>query len=198
MSTKDKPEEIASTHPAETEVTGAIQSVKVEDPLGKALSEKEDYYQRLVRVSADFDNYRKRHMKEKQEWLKYGPESFIKAFLPTMDNLERAMNQCPSDPAFDSMRQGLRMVLDQMNRNLQADGVTFIDPKGEPFDPLLHEALTAKVDASVAPGTIIQVHHKGYKLWDRLLRAALVTVAAAPNVADETPREGEDTKEIES
>ena len=148
------------------------------------------YYDRLVRVSADFDNYRKRYQKERSDWAKYGAEHFIKAFLPIIDNLERAVQQCPQDGTTEPIRKGLNMVMDQMYRNLQAEGVHAFAPMGEPFDPLIHEALTTKEDDSVAPQTVVAVHHKGFKLWDRLLRPARVTVSVTSNQNQTSSTEG--------
>lgn len=142
-----------------------------------AEGEKGEYYDRLVRVSADFDNFRKRTLREKDDLRRYGAETFIRAFLPTIDNLERAIRLCPEGEATASIRDGLRLVLDQMYRNMQAEGVTPLDPMGQPFDPLLHEALGTRLDADKPPQTVVEVHHKGFKLWDRLLRPALVTVS---------------------
>lgn len=173
-------------------------SVDIQVPAAGAMSappaadkEKGEFYDKFVRVSADFDNFRKRHQREKEDWRRYGAEAFIRAFLPTIDNMERAIKQCPNDPAFESMRQGLRMVQEQMFRNLQAEGVTAVDPLGQSFDPLIHEAVATREDASVAPGTVVEVHHKGYKLWDRLIRAAMVTVSTQPVTTAETSKTGD-------
>jgi molecular chaperone GrpE len=168
--------------PSTEHATGDITPVGAMAPASASTSasnDKGEYYERLVRVSADFDNFRKRYLKEKGDWVKYGAENFIRAFLPTLDNLERAIKQCPAEPNYQAIRTGLKMVLDQMFRNMTAEGVSLIDPSGQVFDPLLHEALTTRVDASVPPQTVLEVHHKGYKLWDRLLRPALVTVSVS-------------------
>jgi len=164
-------------------IAQALSSDNANTPESPKKDDKGEYYERLARVSADFDNYRKRVLRDKEEWHKYGAEGFIKALLPTLDNLERAIKQLPDSPELAPFTQGLKMVLDQMLRNMQSFGVKPFDPKGEPFDPLIHEAITTKVSANQPPNTVLEVHHKGFKLWDRLLRPARVTVAVADNSA---------------
>ncbi len=148
-------------------------------------AQEENYYERLVRVSADFDNFRKRYQREKINWHRFGAENFICALLPSIDNLERAVAQCPEDSEFDSIRQGLSMVLSQLGQVFKDQGLTSFDPLGETFDPLLHEAMDTKVVENVAENEVVEVHYKGYKLWDRVIRPARVTVAKSPETSDE-------------
>ena len=139
-----------------------------------------DDYQRFVRVSADYENFRKRYKREKEDWQRFGAERFLKEFLPVLDNLDRAMAQeVPGDDAAKALAEGLKLVMQQLKTTLVAQGIKTIEPLGDNFDPLLHEGMAMKVTNDAEPGTILEVHQKGYKLWDRLLRPALVTVAAS-------------------
>lgn len=135
----------------------------------------DEYRDRWIRVTADFDNFRKRVQKEKVDMIKYGNENLIKELLPVLDNFERAM-AAPS-ATNDSFAQGVQMIYSQLISMLERFGVTSETVKGKVFDPNLHEAMSYKEDSSVAPHTVLEEHQKMYFLNKKLIRPALVTVS---------------------
>jgi len=135
----------------------------------------DEYRDRWIRVTADFDNFRKRSQKEKADMIKYGNESLIKELLPVLDNFERAISSPPQGA--ESFVQGVQMIYSQLLGMLERFGVTTESVKGKIFDPNLHEAMSYKDDSSVPPHTILEEHQKMYFLNKKLIRPALVTVS---------------------
>ncbi len=135
----------------------------------------DEYRDRWIRVTADFDNFRKRVQKEKADLIKYGNENLIKELLPVLDNFNRALST--TSQGGDSFIQGVQMINSQLNGMLERFGLTTESALGKSFDPNLHEAMSYKEDASVAPHTVIEEHHKMYFLNKKLIRPALVTVS---------------------
>jgi molecular chaperone GrpE len=151
-----------------------------------------DTHERLLRTAAEFDNYRKRAVKEKEDVQRFGSERLLKDFLPVMDNLERAIEHASQhDPR--QVVEGIRLVQKLFESTLAKHGVTGFSAVGKPFDPNLHEALMQQ-DSDEPPGTVVSEMAKGYKLNDRLIRPAAVVVAkprTAP--AAEPPASGNGT-----
>ena len=123
---------------------------------------------------ADTENTRKRLINEYEQKQKYHIQSFAKEVLPVLDNCERALAQATQDEAY---RKGVQMIYDQLKACLASEGVTEIEAEGKPFDGNWHQALMSESKEGVEPGMVIQVLQKGYKLKDRLLRAAMVKVS---------------------
>ena len=144
--------------------------------------EKAQLEDRWVRLQADFDNYRKRTLREKQEALSYGHEIVVKDLLPVVDNLERAIEHASASSGadFEGMLQGVELVRRELLAVLAKHGVSSIEAEGEVFDPNLHEALAQMEDESVPAGRIGRMLQKGYRLRDRLLRPARVMVSKGP------------------
>ena len=132
----------------------------------------------LMRLAADFDNFRKRAQREKEEIRKYGIERLLRDILPVLDNLERAVAH--SDGEESPIAQGVQMVVKQFIDTLQRYGIEPVESKSKPFDPELHEALSQAPSEDVEPGTVLEEVQKGYILNGRLLRPAKVIVAAKP------------------
>jgi molecular chaperone GrpE len=144
-----------------------------------ALAEAND---RLLRLQAEFENFRRRGLKERQEALQFGHQNLVKDLLSTVDNLERAIEHSEQNAGADlrGLLQGVELVRRELLAALGKHGVSVIEARDEVFDPTLHEAMGQIPDDSVPPGTIVQVLQKGYQLHDRMLRPARVMVAAAP------------------
>lgn len=123
---------------------------------------------------ADTENTRKRLVSEYETKQKYHIQSFAKEVLPVLDNCERALAQATQDEAY---RKGVQMIYDQLKNCLEKEGVVEIEAEGKPFDGNWHQALMSESKEGVEPGTVTQVLQKGYKLKDRLLRAAMVKVS---------------------
>jgi molecular chaperone GrpE len=132
---------------------------------------------RLLRSQADWDNSRKRILKEKEDAIRYASESFLEKLLPVIDNFEMGMQAAKTATDAKAIAQGLEMVLAQFQQVLKDAGVEPIDAVGHPFDPHRHEALGHHESDDHPEGHVLMQVRKGYKLRDRLLRAASVFVA---------------------
>jgi molecular chaperone GrpE len=148
-------------------------------------SEKAQLEERLVRLQADFENHRKRTLREKQEALSYGHENVVKDVLGVVDNLDRAIEhaRASSGADFEGMLQGIELVRRELLAVLAKHGVSPIEAEGEGFDPNIHEALAQTEDAKVPAGRVARMLQKGYRLRDRLLRPARVMVSKGPGSA---------------
>jgi molecular chaperone GrpE len=168
---------------------GAPASEGAERELAELRTEKEKLDERLVRLQADFENFRKRTLRERQEALSYGHELVVKDLLPVVDNLERAIEHASASTGadFEGMLQGVDLVRRELLGVLAKHGVNTIEAAGEVFDPNLHEALAQMEDDEVPAGSVGRVLQKGYRLRDRLLRPARVMVSKGPA----QPSEGE-------
>ena len=143
--------------------------------------------ERIVRLTADFDNFRKRAQREKDEARQFANQGLLEKLLPVLDNFEMALTAVKdADP---SVRDGVQMILDQLLGVLKESGVEPVDAMGQPFDPNFHEALSQEETTEVEEGTVVQQVQRGYKLNDRLVRPARVVVAKAPGAAEEAPNE---------
>lgn len=134
----------------------------------------------LLRLRADFDNYRKRQQKEREEAIRFANEGLLQDLLPVLDNFELGMKATDTAQDAKSIAMGLKMVLTQFQRLLTDVGVKTIDATGQAFDPNIHEAVGQCPTTDVPEGTVVEQHRKGYKMHDRLLRPASVIVAQAP------------------
>ena len=153
---------------------------EIED-LKKKLEEKEnevkEHYDRLLRVAADFDNYKKRVAREKEEWTKFANEDLIKAILPFIDNLQRAVNHAEKAEDTGVLIEGVRLTIQQLLQALNKFGLSFFESVGKPFDPTMHEAMLVVETDKHEPNQVVEEFQKGYLLNDRLLRPATVSVS---------------------
>ena len=135
----------------------------------------------LLRVSADFDNYKKRAARERQEASKFAQESLLQRLIPVLDNFDMAQAAGQAqNTTLQSLQAGIGMVQQQLKSVLNEAGLEELDATGKAFDPNLHEALSQEESAEVAEGHVLRQLRKGYKLRDRLLRPASVVVAKPP------------------
>ena len=135
---------------------------------------------RLLRSQADWDNSRKRILREKEEAVRYAGEAFLEKLLPVLDNFEMGMQAAKTATDAKAIAQGLEMVLAQLQQALREAGVEVVDAVGQPFDPHRHEALGHHESEEHPEGHVMTQMRKGYKLKDRLLRPASVFVAKTP------------------
>jgi molecular chaperone GrpE len=164
-----------------------------EDPAGKiqvAQQQAEENYDRLLRVSAEFDNYKKRTAREMQDVIKYANEKIFKELLTVVDNLERAIEAAGNDRTDeDPLVKGIHLTLGEVFKILERHKVTPVKALGEPFDPTYHQAMMQEEVADQAPNTVVREMQKGYVMHDRLLRPAMVVVSKAKQEKAETQDE---------
>lgn len=150
-------------------------------PAEAAAAERSKLKDQLLRTAADFDNFRKRARKDVEDAARRGREDTVRELLPIADNLERAISAAEKSPDVKVLVDGVRMVLKLFEDALDKVGVSRIKAVGERFDPSLHDAIQQVESADAPPGTIVQELVPGYKMGDRLVRAAMVAVARPPS-----------------
>ena len=150
---------------------------RVPEAEGGGTDETAELKSRLAYLAAEFDNFRKRVAREREAQAAFGNEQLLRAVLPFLDNLERAMGQQEADPS--ALLSGVRMTYDQFLGELKKFGLEQLAAEGQGFDPALHEAIAAVPWEGLPEGTVISEARKGYLLNGRLLRPAQVTVVAA-------------------
>lgn len=154
------------------------------DELQKRLDEKnkeyEELYDRFLRATADFENFKKRAEREKLDHIKFANEDLVRELLPVVDNLERALTSSESSKDTESIRKGIEIIMEQVLKTLKKFGLVSYASLGEKFDPTRHEAVEQVESTEHEASTIILEFQKGYFLNGRLLRPALVTVTKHP------------------
>ncbi len=154
------------------EVVEEVAEETKEEQLQKALDEKNDQFLRLY---AEYDNFRKRSQKEKQDIYSTSRADVIKDLLPIMDNFDRAANN--KDGSYEDYKKGIELIFNQFAEMLTKNGVEAYGERGEEFDPNIHNAVMHTEDDSVGENVITTVIVKGYKLGDKIIRPAMVAVA---------------------
>jgi molecular chaperone GrpE len=175
----------AQAPPAEAAPGRAAETVHEE--LARLREELATRRDQMLRLGADFENFRRRALKERQEVLLYGHQNLVKDLLSAVDNLERAIDHARASGGGDleSLLQGVELVRRELLGAMASHGVEEVDALGKPFDPAAHEAMSQVPSAEVAPNTILEVLQKGYRLRDRVVRPVRVVVARAPNETDQ-------------
>ncbi len=180
------------------------QSVEaLQSSLTSKAGEVQDLQDKYLRLAAEFENYKKLALRDQREHVRFANERLLKEFLPVIDNLQRAIHSAKENVAGDALIQGVELTLKQALEALAKFGLQPMDSVGKPFDPAWHQAV-AKVEAVSQPeNTVVEEFQRGYTLHDRVLRAAMVSVAspsaspdsgeaAAGRTADEAPSETSD------
>ncbi|HEX5376881.1 MAG TPA: nucleotide exchange factor GrpE [Solirubrobacterales bacterium] len=142
--------------------------------------ERDEYLELAKRAQADFENYRKRMASEVQAAGARGKAEVVREVVPILDDLERAIQAAGLDPDGDSedgLSHGVLLVFRSLRDSLGRNGVEAVDPKGEKFDPMEHEALSTVAADGVEAGTVVEVMQKGYRLGEQLIRPARVVVS---------------------
>lgn len=180
----------------ETEATDPLFELQNEVAAAKAEAGKNwDLY---LRERADLENARKRHLREKEEAIRFANDRLLKEMIPVLDNLERAVEHAEQDSSGNhkGLLEGVGMTMTQFRKVLGDFGVKPIKAVGEAFDPNLHQAMGQMESAEQAPNTVVTEFQKGYLLHDRLLRPSLVMVAKPPAEANsEQLQAGESSSE---
>ncbi len=142
----------------------------------KMAGEAEQWRDKYMRLSAEFDNYRKRTLREKMELVSSAGEDVIKSLLPVLDDFERALKAMSDTEDIDPMREGVLLIYHKLKETLRAKGLAEIESMGSVLDTDLHEAVAKVPGAKADRGRIIDVVQKGYKLGDKVIRYAKVVV----------------------
>jgi len=181
-------EDKTETPEAETAANAAEENAvltpeQIADLKSRAVKADENW-DRLLRTTADFDNFKKRAAREKIEAAQYASASMLQKILPVLDNFESALaaaqNAAVPQGGIASFQSGVTMIQQQLKNVLVESGLEEIESAGKPFDPNFHEAVSEQESADVPEGHVLQQLRKGYKLKERLLRPATVVVAKKP------------------
>jgi molecular chaperone GrpE len=154
--------------------------------LRKEIEKRDDFQDRFLRLQAEFDNFRKRSLKERQEFIKYANEGLILELVGMLDNFERSIKAADSKQDFKLLHQGVDMISKQLHKLLEEKGLKKIICKGEKFNPNMHEAMEAIESEDADEGCILEEFQPGYILNDRVIRPAMVKVAKCKK-ADSPP-----------
>jgi molecular chaperone GrpE len=157
--------------------SAADESLSVEEKLAKAEEELEACKDKVLRLAAELENFKKRTQREKEEHIKYALETFAKELLPFLDNLERAIEAARESKDIDKLLEGLDLTLSGYFKTLEKFGLKVFAAEGKRFDPNYHEALTTEVNHNVEENTVVKELLKGYTLHERVLRPAMVVVS---------------------
>ena len=160
---------------------------ELEEKLKSKEKEAQENYDRLLRVSAEFENYKKRASREMEDFRKYSNQSLIKEMLSVVDNLELAINSTNGHQTIDKgLVDGLAMTHKEILKVFEKFSVKPIIAKGQPFDPTFHEAVMQEESDDCPDNTVINELQKGYLIHDRLLRPSMVVVAKSGQKKDRT------------
>jgi molecular chaperone GrpE len=159
----------------ETERADSVEEEADDDPLAHAERERDEYLDLAKRSQADFENYRKRAAKEAALAGERAKGGLVRELLPVVDNLERALASAAEGE--QHLAEGVKLVHSELIAVLERNGVQQFDPKGESFDPSVHEALSTRSDGEAGPGVVLDVVEKGYRTNGTVLRPARVVVS---------------------
>jgi molecular chaperone GrpE len=157
------------------ELEAALAATREE--LERVSAERDSFKELRLRTAADFDNYRKRQAREREQQALAANERLVLDLLPVLDALELAVDAFDNHEA-EKVREGVAYVHRALLASLEKAGASTIDPHGEQFDPAEHEALMAMPDPDADEGLVLQVHQRGFRLGDRVIRPARVVIAA--------------------
>ena len=165
--------------PADATVSASAITPEQLTELQARAAKADENWERLLRVTADFENFKKRAARERTEAAQYANASLLQKLLPVLDNFEMAQTaaQSAQGDKLESLQTGIAMVQTQLKTALTEAGLEEMDASGKPFDPNFHEAVSQQETADAPEGQVIQQIRKGYKLRERLLRPAAVIVA---------------------
>jgi molecular chaperone GrpE len=167
------------THDRAGAPTGAADTAApAADDLRRQLDEKHD---QLLRALAEMDNMRRRAQRDREEQSRYAHEAVVRDLIPVLDNLDRALGAARAAGDAPRVVDGVELIQRELLRALERHGVTRFSAVGEPFDPTRHEAVARVISPDTPPDTVVHETLPGYLLHGRVLRAAMVAVAAAPD-----------------
>ncbi|MEK3731212.1 nucleotide exchange factor GrpE [Paenibacillus sp. FSL M8-0334] len=173
----DAPQSEQQEPAAEAEAAEAAGDTAAQAEIERLRNELSETQQRALRAQADFDNFRRRTQKEKEELAKYASSKLIQELLPVIDNFERALQASEDNPEFESFSKGVNMIFRQLEQVLAAEGLTAMNSVGQPFNPEFHQAIMQVESEEHEEGIVVEEVQKGYMLKDKVLRPAMVKVS---------------------
>lgn len=153
------------------------------------IAKQQEYYDQLLRLMAEFENYKKRQVRDRKEFSRFANENIITDTLPALDNFERAIAHCERSKDLDALLDGIKMIFKQMKAILGKHGVRAVQSVGKNFDPTKHQAVQMRETDDVDPNMVVEEFQKGYFLHERLIRPAMVVVACQMDDNQEDPEE---------
>ena len=167
-----------ATEGADTAETQTVDPAKAIKEMAEKKAEEavKGIKDQMLRLQADFENYKKRSVREKTDIASYTMENFMTKLLPVIDNLERSEAAADEAGESGSYRDGVKMVFDQLMGVLEAEGLKAIDAEGQPFDPNYHHGVAVANEEDVPDQTVLEVFQKGYTFNDKVIRPAMVKV----------------------
>jgi molecular chaperone GrpE len=181
---KDKPDDPNERSTFSPEPAGAVPSnveqTETEDPMAGLQADLDRFRDLALRSQADFENYKKRYAREKEEAIKYANSSLLERLVTIVDNFELGLSAARGEGEDSPIYSGMRLVLKQLNDFLAENGLQPIDAVSQKFDPNLHEAIAHEPSEEFPEGTVIRQTRRGYKFKGRLLRPSSVVVSSGP------------------
>lgn len=184
-------DELDSPSPTDAETTGSETSLR--GALAAKVEECQALNDKYLRLAAEFENYKRLAQRDQREQIRFGNEQILKELLPVVDNMERAIKAAKDNGSGGSaLVQGVDLTLKQLVGTLAKFGVQPIETVGQPFDPTTHQAVSQIPSEKTPEHHVAEEFQKGYRLHDRILRAAMVSVSSGPAASDSTTT-GKDT-----
>ena len=174
------PDDSAPAAASDLPSDGRESTSESDDPTSGLQADLDRFRDLALRSQADFDNFKKRAAREKEEGIKYANSSLLERLVAIIDNFELGLTAARSEGEKSPIYSGMSMVLKQLTDFLAENGLQPIDAAGEKFDPNLHEAIAHEPSASVPEGNVVRQMRRGYKMKDRLLRPSAVVVSSGP------------------
>lgn len=191
--TRGAPEwEIPEEDLGDVDLSEFEQEEMAQGPSAEELKELNDKY---VRLYAEFENYKKKAAKDKEELVTFVKEEVIYELLPSLDHLDIALKHANEDESSGGLKQGVEMTLRELYRTLEKFGLKIIEAEGKPFNPEYHHAMSQVETEEFEDKTVIEEFRKGYMFGDKVLRAAMVSVSRKPG--DRTEQEEDTSKKAE-
>lgn len=176
----EQPAETAADMGQGSEAWAAEKAV-FEEKIKKLEADTQEARDKYLLTLAEFDNFRKRMERDRDDMVKYGNEKLLKELVPVLDHLDMTLSHAAPAEKPDPVLEGVMLVAKQFVQTLEKCGVEFVSEAKVSFDPNVHESIGVAETAEVPDGQVVTVHRKGFKLNGRLIRPALVTVARAPS-----------------
>ncbi len=174
-------DELDSSSPADAMANDG--AVSFQEALATKAEEHKALNDKYMRLAAEFENYKRLAQRDQRDQVRFGNEQILKEVLPVVDNLERAI-KAAKDSSSSALVQGVDLTLKQLVGTLSKFGVQAIDTVGQPFDPNTHQAVSQMPSDNIPEHHVAEEFQKGYRLHDRVLRAAMVSVSTGPASSD--------------